>query len=85
LHLSANDDSNVYLGRRRAIPRVGIKLLMSSKETARGNPSAFVVRYVTSLSFRARALSLVRKQGVAQFYLSPFQDHNVSPIAAIEE
>lgn len=40
---------------------------------------------MTSLPFRARALSLVRKQGVAQFSLGPFQDHNVRPRCAIEK
>lgn len=43
-----------------------------------------VVQYVTSLSFRIRALSL-RKQGVAQFYLRQFQDHNISLMRAIEK
>lgn len=58
---------------------------MSSKEIALVETLSRVVQYVTSLSFRIRALSLVRKQGVAQFYLSQFQDHNISLMRAIEK
>lgn len=57
------------------IPRPRVKL--HELPGVRKLPANTCVRYVTSLPFRARALSLVRKQGVAQFHSSPFQDHNI--------